>query len=211
MTETTQLSRRRQLELFVGRRVAYLQAAYLDQTRSEGRAWLAELRNSDPEPGASPNTWLVEFEGFPKDLIVHSDTPSRAERAAHLAFTLYAIHQQAQSTPMHQIGLDFGLGRAVALLQRRKPSSEPMGKLPTRFAALGTASSFDEVSHYARQLITQLRAAGLPLDYGTLAGQLFTLQHASSANTIRREWGRDFAAASTPSSATSPTPDQKEA
>ncbi|MDR2975157.1 MAG: type I-E CRISPR-associated protein Cse2/CasB [Propionibacteriaceae bacterium] len=211
MTETSHISPGRELAEFVGRRVARLQTAYLDPTRSEGKAQLAELRKSAAEPGGSPNTWFMEFEGFPGDLVGTRDEPYPAERAAHLAFTLYAIHQQSQNTAMHQFGREFGLGRAVARLQRQQSTSDPTGKLPTRFAALGTASDFDEISHYARQLITQLRAAAIPLDYGILAAQFLSLQYPSSAGFVRRAWGRDFAGTHSSSSSKSTESNQKEA
>jgi CRISPR system Cascade subunit CasB len=83
--------------------------------------------------------------------------------------------------------------------------------LPTRFAALGTASDFHEISHYARQLITQLRAVSLPLDYGTLAKQLYCLQVPSLADGVRLAWGRDFAQAPTATTDPSNPSTQKEA
>jgi CRISPR system Cascade subunit CasB len=180
---------------FVSGRITRIQTAYLNPNRSDGKAWLAQLRKSGTEPGSSPTTWPLEFEGFPESLIGKS-SPSPAERAAHLAFTLYATHQQSQLTGMHRPGSTFGLGQAVAKLdarQRQHSDSAPLGKLPSRFAALGTADDFDEISHYARQLITQLRAAELPLDYGILTNQLYRLQFPSLVTNVHLEWARGFA------------------
>ncbi len=191
MADQTKTSRALTLEQYVSKRVAFIQKAYRDPNRSAGAAWLAELRRSGTQPGVSPHTWILEFGDFPPELKGRSDQASNAERAAHLAFTLYATHQQSQSEPMHRSGREFGLGRAVALLQQRQSSESP-GQLPTRFAALGTTSDFDEISHYARQLITQLRAEKLPLDYGRLANQLYRLLNPLTADAVRREWGRDF-------------------
>lgn len=205
MEDTTTVSPWKALESYVGRRVTRIQKAYLDPRRSEGGAWLAELRKAGDAPGSSPVTWALEFEGFPEDLIGRTDQPSPGERAAHLAFKLYAIHQQSQSLPMHQHGKEHGLGAAVFRLQARQSESVLQGKLPSRFAALGTASTFEETSHYARQLVTQLRGESIPLDYGRLASQLYLLQSPATADSVRLEWGRGFAGTSNNS-----TSDEKE-
>jgi len=211
MSDSNPGSRRQALERFMTGRISRIQRAYLDPGRSDGAATLAELRKSGTEPGSSPATWELEFEGLPDELIGRTDEPSRAERAAHLAFTLYAIHQQSQAVPMYQAGPDHSLGRAVRDLDARGSASDsnPLGKLPTRFAALGTASTFEEAGHYARQLITQLRAASIPLDYGRLAGQLYQFQTPAGADAVRLQWGREFAV-SVPSTDTPATPNQKE-
>jgi CRISPR system Cascade subunit CasB len=201
------------LGAFVGRRISDLQRRYLSPAeRASAAGTLASLRHAAAKPvGEDLDTWLIEFAGFPEELQGRGDQPSPSERAAHLAFTLYAIHQQSQSTGMHQSGREYGLGRAVARLdglQRASGVSDPPGKLPTRFAALGTATTFEEVGHYARQLITQLRGVGIPLDYGRLAEELARLQSPARAHTVRLTWGRDFANFRPDSS--SPTTDPKE-
>jgi len=212
MTDSNKTGRRQELKQFVSRRVQMIQQAYLDRNRSDGAAWLAELRKSQVKPGSSPRTWALEFEDFPESLAGKTDEPSPGEWAAHLAFTLYAIHQQSQTEPMHRQGKEFGLGRAVALLdaiQQQQQGSTPSGKLPSRFAALATASTFDEVSHYARQLITQLRGAAIPLDYGKLAGEFYLLQIPTVADSVRLTWGREFAGVFNPTNQ-STTTNQKE-
>jgi len=192
MTDPPKTSRRQIIEEYAARRIARIQRAYLDSTQSEGAAWLAELRRSGAEPGSSPATWVLEFEGFPETLMGRRDEPSHAERAVHLALTLYAVHQQSQRDQMHCRGREFGMGRAVAKLLARSDSTD-LDKPPTRFAALATADTFGEISHYARQLITQLRSASIPLDYGTLTGDLYQLQNPKTADSVRRVWGLDFA------------------
>jgi CRISPR system Cascade subunit CasB len=215
-TTTVVQTVRRELEAFVGRRVSWIQAVYLDPARrSDGAGWLAQLRQADDRPGNTPATWMIEFDGFPERLLGKTDDASAAERAAHLAFMLYSVHQQSRTDKMHQPGYEHGLGRAVYRLSRLSATAddqEARGKLPTRFAALGTASDFTEIAHYARQLIVQLRSEAIPLDYGRLAGQLHDLQNPATADRVRLAWGRDFArgrlsgsSASTSSSA----PDQK--
>ena len=192
MTVLSTMNRRQMLEQFVSGRIVRIQRAYLEG-RSEGNAWLAELRKSGDTPGASPATWTIEFEGFPDELVGKTDEPSPGERAAHLAFCLYATHQQSQGRPMHQSGRDHDLGAAVARLQTARSNAAPTDQLPSRFAALGTAGSMDEITHYMRQLVTLLRAQEIPLDYGRLAGQIYRLQNPATADAVRLEWGRGFA------------------
>jgi CRISPR system Cascade subunit CasB len=107
--------------------------------------------------------------------------------AAYTAITLYAVHQQSRGQGMHRSGQ--GLGRAVRILRTRAGGAEAVRR---RFEALGTAETFAEVVHHARGLITQLRGQDIPLDYGALADQLFSLQFRDGASRVRLAWGRDF-------------------
>ena len=183
---------------FVSKRIYDLQRRYLSTIeRPAAASTLAALRHAAGNPvGTDPNIWLFEFADFPENLQGREGHPSTAEKAVHLAFTLYAIHQQSQLNGMYQSGPEHSLGRAIAQLdrqQRNAGTTDPIGKLPSRFAALGTATDFDEISHYARQLITQLRGAGIPLDYGRLAIQFDRLQNPAQAGGVRLAWGREFA------------------
>jgi CRISPR system Cascade subunit CasB len=65
--------------------------------------------------------------------------------------------------------------------------------MPRRFSALVTAESIDEVAHYARQIVQQLRSVEVPLDYGRLAGQLYVFQYSYLRDRVRLEWAREFA------------------
>ncbi len=104
MTDSTITPPTKLLEDHVLTVVNRMQRAYLAKNRSKGAAWLAELRRADAEPGVTPNTWLLEFDDFPPVLSGQDGKTTPAEKAAHLAFTLYAIHQQSQTTGMHQRG-----------------------------------------------------------------------------------------------------------
>jgi CRISPR system Cascade subunit CasB len=194
------VNRRSEFERFVAARISMIQGAYLNAaTRSWGGAQLAALRHAAAQPaGQSPDTWMIEFDGFPTTMAGRSDQPSPAEWAAHLAFTLYAIHQQSNTTqPMHQPGVDHSLGLAVRQLARSQQvaQSDYIDEVPARFAALGTATEPNEIAHYARMLVHQLASANppIPLDYARLAGQLFDLRGKASADRVRLQWGREFA------------------
>ena len=64
--------------------------------------------------------------------------------------------------------------------------------MPRRFKALVTAESIEELAHYARQLVTQLRGERIPLDYARLAGQLYDFQNPYYRSRVRLEWAREF-------------------
>lgn len=173
----------------VGQKVYALQRAYTERRDPEATAVLARLRRGvGKEPGELPELWEVTFEDLPVPEY-DSDEPTPLERAVYTALTLYAVHQQSQSAPMHRQGST--LGAAVRQLRRQAASDEAVQR---RFEALGTADSFREVVHHARGLITQLRGAGIPLDYGRLADDLYRLQdtRGRAAARVRLSWGRDF-------------------
>lgn len=177
----------RELGQFVDRRVTALQERYLDRG-SVAVATLARLRRGvSKEVGALPELWQVTLEGIPMPFEPYDDTPTYGERAAYTAITLYALHQQSRRDGMHRRGPS--LGTAARVLRKRAPSEDAVRR---RFEAVGTATTFAEVVHHSRGLITQLRGAGIPLDYGVLADQLFLLQTPGGADQVRLAWGRDF-------------------
>jgi CRISPR system Cascade subunit CasB len=116
------------------------------------------------------------------------DDPTAAETAAHIALTLYATHQQAQSHRMHQRG--YGVGRSIRrLLDLRAEQTHPIQR---RFQALGAAQDVDELARHLRGMVQLLRSGGVPLDYGLLADELLTWQRRGGPSRIRLRWGRDF-------------------
>jgi CRISPR system Cascade subunit CasB len=171
---------------FVHARVTQLQHGYL-QRRPAAVAALAQLRRGVGKPvGAIADLWQLTLEGVPLPPR-YGEEATINERAAHTALTLYALHQQSRSEPMHRSGQS--IGAAARILARRTTSLEATRR---RFEALGTASSFEEVAHHARGLISQFRTHGIPLDYGRFADQLVGLLHPASADRVRLSWGRDF-------------------
>jgi CRISPR system Cascade subunit CasB len=171
---------------FVHARVMQLQHGYL-QRRPAAVAALAQLRRGVGKPvGAIADLWQLTLEGVPLPPR-YGDEATINERATHTALTLYALHQQSRSEPMHRPGQS--IGAAARILARCTTSPEATRR---RFEALGTASTFEEVAHHARGLISQFRTHGIPLDYGRFADQLVGLLHPASADRVRLSWGRDF-------------------
>jgi CRISPR system Cascade subunit CasB len=193
----------------VEERVVDLQVRYR-KNFSSGVSDLAALRRAAAAaPGADPRVWGLTLAGV--DVPAGTpDEPTADERAAHAALTLYAVHQQSQTAPMHRSG--HGLGRSVRELVRPDKSNEKAVR--RRFEALGTASTFAELMEHARGLVRQLRSAGVPLDYGQLADDLAALQDPTSASGVRLRWGRDYhrlrSSTSTPVTPPEPAPKSKE-
>lgn len=119
-----------------------------------------------------------------------------AEEAVYLAVTLWALHQQsARDSDMHVPGQT--LGRAVRLLMRKvqaenQADGELNEPLRTRLVRVGTANSIESVAVRLREIVLLLRSAGVPLDYGRLADQLYRWQSPPERADVRREWGREF-------------------
>lgn len=168
-------------------RVIRLQQGYLADTAA-AVASLARLRRAvTAEPGSDPGVWYDTFDGFPASLVGAGDAPSAAERAAHAAITLFAVHQQSRNEPMHRKGVS--LGAAVRALSPDGSNDDPVLR---RFHTLGTAASLPETLHHLRGLVTQFRGASIGLDYGRLAVDLYMLQDPRRAPDVRRLWGRAY-------------------
>lgn len=175
------------LGMYVARKAEHLQTTYIEGL-SAAKASLARLRRAVlSAPGSDPSVWAEILDGL-EDPDFKEQDPTKRERAAHLALTLFAVHQQSQTTEkMHRRG--YSLGYAVRQLANDDESEKAVLR---RFHALGTASSLDEVAHHARGLIAQLRSERIPLDYGLFADQLLSLQDPRKAELVRLSWGRDY-------------------
>ncbi|MFI2105686.1 type I-E CRISPR-associated protein Cse2/CasB [Isoptericola sp. NPDC019693] len=172
----------------VARRVMLLQEG---RQRSRTVAALAHLRKGvGKEPGSDPALWWLTVDGVPGE--PRGDEPTRQERAVHVALTLYAVHQQSRPEGMHRPGA--GLGHAVAALERAQGGADGERTSPVRrrFDAVVTATGVTEAAHHLRGLVTQLRGAGIGLDYGQLADDLVDIQASSRRDDVRRRWARQL-------------------
>lgn len=173
----------------VRRRIAALSAT---RATSSTTAALAQLRRAiDRPPGSVPEIWALTIADVPGPDT--GDEPTREEWAVHLALCLFAIHQQGKSDPVQHDGL--GLGMAVARLDRERGGDSRDGEVsPTRrrFTALSTATSLTEAAFHLRGIVTQLRSAGVPLDYGMLADDFVRFQRTGGGASVRLAWARQF-------------------
>lgn len=120
--------------------------------------------------------------------------PSQWEWAAFTALTLYALHQQSQSTGMHvyarggQQRVPNSVGYAFGKLARETGADSTKN----RFDALLLARGTEAFLYQLRSAITQFRSKGIPLDYGLLAADLTRQRKTSRRQGMLLRWGRDF-------------------
>lgn len=202
---------------FVGSRVSNLQARYLNGDNS-ARVQLANLRACVAQPlGASFTAWEIVFNDFPPELMGNEDKPSNFELAAQLALSLFALHCQSASEPIHVSGIGFGtavrhLAEARKNNDQDSSTEEPKNDSATkdnnqdsstenpehdsptmrRFHELGTADSFSAVQYRARGLIQLMRANEIQLDYGLFAKDLCDFLFPEYRNGVRLRWARDY-------------------
>lgn len=172
--------------------VANLQGRLFAESRDATTlARLARLRRAvTSAPGSDPDVWADTVGALPERLSHGShaeNEPTDYERAAHEAITLYALHQQSQSTAVHR--QDISLGSAARRLVRATGRDDA---IRSRFQAIATAESATGVLYHLRALVTLLRSEGIPLDYAQLAVDLRQLHEGTRADQVRLRWGRDF-------------------
>ncbi|WP_327043729.1 type I-E CRISPR-associated protein Cse2/CasB [Microbispora sp. NBC_01189] len=184
-----------------GAYIAELQAGYLAD-RSAAVATLARLRRGAGKlPQEAPDLWgIAGIERlYGEQGLSERDSEQvkdRAESALFLAVTLYALHQQSRKTDrMHRPRAD--LGAAVRRLMPKGGIDEPIRR---RFVRTGTATSLDALAYRLREIVSLLRGASIPLDYGLLARQLYQAQWPEGLRQVRHSWGRGFHAYLPPAS-----------
>jgi CRISPR system Cascade subunit CasB len=196
-TVTAPVTPRDRVARLAAAHIAALQRGYLDD-QPHAVAALARLRRGAGRPaGQLPDLWPLIDTGP-----LH-ETPDgarplreselvRAEDALHVALTLYALHQQSRRTGMYQADRPDrrrGLGAAVRRMMKSGEIDEPVHK---RLVRAGTAPDLAVLAQRLRDIVVLLRREDIELDYGLLAGQLYTWQWPGGADTVRREWGRSF-------------------
>ncbi|MCB5911516.1 type I-E CRISPR-associated protein Cse2/CasB [Streptomyces pinistramenti] len=103
--------------------------------------------------------------------------------AEHAALSLYGLHQQSQSLPMHKQGA--GAGRALRALHERYGEEA----VDRRVAAAVHTTSVSALVHRLRGLVTQLRSVQQPLDYDRLLRDIRRWHFPDDRSRVRREWG----------------------
>lgn len=196
-TVTAPSSARMRITEHAARQINDWQRGYLAD-QSGAVAALARLRRGAGRPaGQLPDLWdLIDtgplHEAAEGEGKLSEAELVRAEDALHVAFTLWALHQQSRSAGMHQAGragADRGLGAAVRRMMKPGEINEPLRK---RLVRAGTAADLTSLAGRLRDIVTLLRRQDLSLDYGLLAGQLYTWQRPGGPERVRGEWGRSF-------------------
>ncbi|MBD0741909.1 type I-E CRISPR-associated protein Cse2/CasB [Streptomyces sp. CBMA152] len=179
-----------------------LQHGYL-RDRPDAVASLAQLRGgAGKDPLTTPHLWgLIDLRTLYDDGgLRREDNQVRAENAVFTAMTLWALHQQSRTTPMHVSG-GLELGGAVRRLMPGGEVDEPVRR---RFVRVGSAPALTVLAIRMRELVTLLRREDISLDYALLADQIHQWQRRETRDAVRRSWGRSFHAH--PPKPTTPSP-----
>lgn len=185
MTSSTK-SERDRVHNHVLSQVTRLQAGYLAGT-SRSRADVSHLRRAIGKPlGSDPAILPLVIDPSSRDSQL--DQPTRGENAVLGALSLYALHQQSQTGPMHRVGVRFG----QALSRIRMDGGNERQGVIRRFDALMTATSFSEVMSKARGLVQLLKQSDEGFDYALFSEDLYRIQSPYSADAVRLRWGRDI-------------------
>lgn len=149
------------------------------------------------EPGTTPGMWP-----FYTQLDANGRLTHRLQ-AEHLCLTIFGLHQQGKTFPVHQRSVGFG----EALRQVRFSGKFSEDAVDRRFNALATATQFNELGHHLQTLVQQMRAVKQPIgfDYTRLFWNLIALQDEQKAPTVRRRWGAEYYRPQSQSESTSPT------
>lgn len=153
---------------------------------------LAVLRHGLGEAaGSYPAAWQAAFDGCPESLLGSGETPSAPESAIYAVLTIFSMHAQGSSMPVHTNKISFG--NAMRLLTL-KSSDGSIGNasMPASMAALITADSISEMEHYLRQCVARLRAQGLGINYAKLTNQVLRFHDEGRRDGVRLEWSREF-------------------
>lgn len=189
-------STRATLYVAVGATVDRLQSQILgergEQARTRARGILAELRRHagqriDADPLSLEKTLLVLAPTLNENSIGHTDAPSPSEAAAFHALTLFALHMQGATRPMHVRQCSFATACGRLCTQNESGSLKP------RFDALLLSRSARSRLTHMRSMITLLRNAGLGFDYARFAEDLRALNDDDRRPGVLLRWGRDFA------------------
>lgn len=158
----------------------------------QARASLAELRKTVSldimdNPLALAKVLFLMKEEFANQLAGKSDTPSNSERAAFVALTLFGLHMQSATKPMHEPGVSFATACGKLYARRSSDSIKP------RVDAMLMANNEKSRLMHIRSLVSLLRSEQLTCDYGWLASDLCSLMNPQKRPGVQLRWGRDFA------------------
>lgn len=182
----------------VGATAHRLQSQYLgehgDTHQAGARGVLAELRRDagapiDKDPLALARVLAALTPPLSEFEIGRGDAASPSEKAAFHALTLFAVHMQGSTRPVHQPKTSF------AAACGRMNATSASSSLKPRFDAMLVARHARSQLTHMRSLVTLLRSHDLGFDYGQFAQDLRSLSNPAQRSGVLLRWGRDFALA----------------
>ena len=160
------------------------------KTLGSGKALLAGIRDSiGKELTNAPQVWPLLFANLPEEYLGDKARITAEENAIYLSLQIYALMQQgASKSERGEVKSTRNIGESLRIL--RGDESKAMDE---RFNTMVTAGSFEELSHYLRQMIKILKtnAANPSVNYPKLANDLFWMQKGKRDN-ILMDWARAY-------------------
>lgn len=150
---------------------------------------MANLRRGiGKKPGELPELWGLLFRDFPEELMSRDGEATWAEWAVSGALTLYALHYRGMKQSAYLQNRRLGI--AVRMLAGNDDNE--MKAVQRRFNAFATARNMPECMQHLRGLVQLMSSKDIPLDYVSLAGDLYEFQTRDGAARARLRWGQDF-------------------
>ena len=160
------------------------------KTLGSGKAILAGIRDSiGKELSNAPQVWPMLFANLPEEYLGNKARVTAEENAIYLSLQIYALMQQGfTKLERGEEKSTRNIGESLRAL--RGDESKAMDE---RFNTMVTAGSFEELSHYLRQMIKILKAnaANPSVNYPMLANDLFWMQKGKRDN-ILMDWARAY-------------------
>ncbi|MCI1935829.1 MAG: type I-E CRISPR-associated protein Cse2/CasB [Bifidobacteriaceae bacterium] len=159
---------------------------------SYSTAVIAKLNHAaGHEVGDDPDIFAWTFEGMPENLQRNnSEEVTSTEVAAHVAVTLFAVHQHSVHEASMTTDSNVSLGYAAGKLAVGNPNEAGIRR---DFDKLQTASSWRELVLHARRLVRKLKREKIAINYGLFAQDILSLRSGrEAANQVRRRWGMDY-------------------
>ncbi|EJN94200.1 type I-E CRISPR-associated protein Cse2/CasB [Streptococcus ratti] len=159
---------------------------------SAGKAMLARLRHSAGKPiSEAKEVWPILFENLPETFLSQYDDASYEETAILTAIQLYALYQQgrAQSVFDEVAEKHQNIGYSLKNLRREEDTIA----VDRRFNTMITATTFDELTHHLRHLVTLLKAKSpeTKIDFARLSADLYWFLR-DYPETVRLNWARQY-------------------
>jgi len=159
---------------------------------ASGKRLLASLRNSIGKPfSATIEVWPLVFTHIPEQFLGVQSQMTPEERAILTSLQLYSLHQQGKHDSVYlekEKKSWTNIGHSLASLRQGENSIA----VDRRFNVMITSTTFEELSHYLRQLISQLKSkSDAKVDYAQLADDLFWFIRGYKER-VRLNWARSY-------------------
>lgn len=186
------MSKKEEIKKFIGKKISYIQS---HAEYGDGKAMLAKLRNGiGHEPGELPQLFGIILLDMPEGFMSKNGNVTKEEWACYISLTLYALHQQGhsvESQKMHtkeNVTIGFAMSRLALCFDDDNAEQRMLQRLQT----LSTSVDMKELSYHMRGIIQLLKSNGIPLNYETLAADLYDLQFSDGKKHVYLKWGQDF-------------------